>query len=106
VKQEVIIRLAKEEDVLGLIINQYEENGTRLIDDHAWNRDLQKENIEKQLDIRRSELVTIYDEVKGFVDKTKERMERSNMIGFEKQWMKEQESIQRQIDQARHAVDE
>ena len=103
-EQEVIIRLSDEEEALELVVDQYEENGNKLLSKLLENRDQQKAQIERKVGGRRQELIKIYDETKDFVDQTRENAEEFNVAAFEKQWRKDQDEIQRKMDEARQVL--
>lgn len=88
-----------------MLVDQYEENGNKLLSGLIQNRDLQKTQIERKVGNRRKELIQIYDEAKEFVDQTKENAEESNVAAFEKQWRKDQDEIQRKMDEARQMLE-
>lgn len=86
---------------MGRLVTQYEENGTKLLDGVIRNRDIDKARVEKVLQCKKKELINIYNEAKGFVEMSKENVERSPIASFEKQWRKKQETIQEQLDEGR-----
>jgi hypothetical protein len=88
-----------------MLVDQYEENGNKLLSGLIQNRDLQKAQIEWKVGNRRQELIKIYDDAKEFVDQTKENAEVSNVADFEKQWRKDQDEIQRKMDEARQMLE-
>lgn len=101
----MIARLGEEEDALALLVSQYEENGDKLLVGLMQNRDLQKAQIERELAQRRQGLSNIYEEVKNFVDQSRETAEKSDVTLFEKQWRKNQDDILRKINQGRRMTD-
>lgn len=104
--EEVVIRLAREEDALGLLADQYESNGNRMLANVSIARNSQKARIQKELGAKKHELVEIYNDAKTYVDKVQKNVEKSGTTGFEQGWKKQQASIQKHIDEACQAMEE
>jgi hypothetical protein len=96
----MIIHLAKEEDKAGLLVDQYKQNGTKILDNLTRKRETERTTILQKLDQRKKEMVSIYTEAKEFVMETAEDLKDS--IGhFEKDWRKQQQAIQEKISEGR-----
>jgi hypothetical protein len=104
IKQEVIIRLAKEEDLMGLLVNQYKENGGKLLAHMTERRAEEKAKIVANLEQQKKTMIGVYGEAKIFVDDSEKSLKSSSLLKFQEQWRKEQEGIQRRIDEGRKAV--
>lgn len=101
--QEVIIRLANEEDGVRLIAKQYKENGDKIIHQLEKKRNGEKASMTRKMEQTKSEMVALYTEAKGLADRTKQSMEEAPLSSVEKQWKKDGEALQRRIDQGRAA---
>jgi hypothetical protein len=100
----MIIHLAKEEDKAGLLVDQYKQNGTKILDNLTRKRETERTTILQKLDQRKKEMVSIYTEAKEFVMETAEDLKDS--IGhFEKDWRKQQQAIQEKISEGRKLSD-
>ena len=93
----MIIRLAKEEDVMGLLVDQYKENGTKILDHLREKRDTEKAEILENLGQKKKEMISTYSEAKEFVDMTETELKDNSITAFDKEWRKRQEDIQRKI---------
>jgi hypothetical protein len=102
--QEVIIRLAKEEDLMGLLVNQYKENGSKHLDHITIRRNKEKDRIASNLEQQKKEMVSVYGEAKTFANDSENGFKLSSLLKFEREWRKEQEGIQRRIDEGRNAT--
>ena len=96
----MIIHLTKEEDRAGLLVGQYKQNGTKILDNLMRKRETERATILQKLDQKKKEMVSIYTEAKEFVMETAEDLKDS--IGhFEKDWQKQQQAIQEKISEGR-----
>jgi hypothetical protein len=96
----MIIHLAKEEDKAGLLVSQYKNNATKILDNLTRKRESERTTILQTLDQKKKEMVSIYTEAKEFVMETAEDLKDS--IGqFEKDWRKQQQAIQEKISEGR-----
>jgi hypothetical protein len=95
-----MIHLAKEEDKAGLLVSQYKQNGTKIIDNLTRKRETERATILQKLNQKKKEMVSIYAEAKEFVMETAEDLKDS--IGhFEKDWRKQQQAIHEKISEGR-----
>lgn len=86
---------------MGLLVDQYKENGTKILDELTQKRDVEKAQILENLGQKTKEIVSMYTDAKKFVMKTEADLEENSISVFEKQWRKKQEDIQRQISEGR-----
>ena len=90
---------------MGLLVHQYKENGGKLLNHMTEKRDDEKASIAGNLEKQKKEMVGVYGEAKMFVNDSEKILKLSSLLKFEKQWRKEQEGIQRRIDEGRKAVE-
>jgi hypothetical protein len=96
----MIIHLAKEEDKAGLLVGQYKQNGSKILENLTRKRETERATILQKLNQKKKEMVSIYTEAKEFVMETAEDLKDS--IGhFEKDWQKQQQAIQEKISEGR-----
>jgi hypothetical protein len=95
----MVIRLAKEEDVTGLVVNQYTAEGNKILDHHIKGRQGQKSDMQEAASGQKLALIGIYTETREFAKKSKDDMATSPVAAFEKQWKHEQELTQKNITQ-------
>lgn len=100
-KQEVIIRLAKEEDAMRLIANQYEENGGKILHQLEEKRRAEKDAIIGKMDRTKTEMAALYAEAKGLADRTRRKIQECPLSSLEHQWTKDSEALQARIDQGK-----
>ncbi|KAG9243132.1 hypothetical protein BJ878DRAFT_133318 [Calycina marina] len=103
VADEVILRLSNEEDVVGLLVDQYKDGGAKILGSHIQGRDAQKVNMQSQINHKRRKLVKIYGDARSGVEKRKTAIEKSTVTRFEKIWKQEQDSLQTKISQRRRS---
>jgi hypothetical protein len=99
-----VIRMAQEEDVMSLLVNQYKEGGTKLLQDHLRQRHDQQIRMEEEIGRKKDELLNIYAEAKDFMQDTHIRAEQDQIAHFEKDWKQKNDNIQAVIDKVRRAV--
>lgn len=87
--------------MVGLLVDQYKDGGMKLLDNHTKLRSSQKINMGNDIIETRLQLAKIYTSAKDSVEKMKHDIARSPVSNFEKQWKKEQESIQVKLSQLR-----
>jgi hypothetical protein len=97
----VIIRLAKEEDAMRLIANQYEENGAKILYQLEQKRKEEKDAIIGKMDRTKTETAALYAEAKVLADRTRRKIQECPLSSFEHQWTKDSEALQTRIDQGR-----
>ena len=86
---------------MGLLLNQYKENGSKLLFHMTDQRDEEKAKIAASLEQQEKTMVEVYSEAKAFVNDSEKSLKSSSLLKFEKQWQQEQEGIQRRIDEGR-----
>jgi hypothetical protein len=89
---------------MGLLASQYMENGTKLLDTKSEKRDAEKARIVEDLGRKKEEMITCYEDAKEFVQRAEKGAKSSSISHLEKEWHKEQEAIQKKIDEGRKAT--
>jgi gas vesicle protein len=96
----MIIHLANEEDKAGLLVGQYKQNGSKILDNLTRKRETERATILQKLNQKKKEMVSIYTEAKEFVMETAEDL-KDSIDHFEKDWQKQQQAIQEKISEGR-----
>ena len=86
-----------------LLVTQYRENGGILLTHMNGKRDDEKVQIVANLEKQKKEMLSVYSEAKTFVNDCENELNSSNLPKFEKQWRREQDDIQRWIEEGRNA---
>ena len=60
---------------MGLLVDQYKENGTKILDHLSEKRDAEKAEILENLRQKKKEMISTYSEAKVFVDIDRNRIE-------------------------------
>lgn len=103
--QEVVIRLSDEEDKMDLLVREYDENGSKLVDNLIKKRELDRATIGSNLDGKKAEMMKVYSEAKDFVMDTAKDLKDAPTSRFEKEWHKRQDSIRKNIANGRVVSD-
>ena len=85
----------------GLVVDQYKDGGSKLLDHHLQIRNSQKDFMRKEVERKKQELVQIYTDAKEFVDKSNADIHGGPVSTFSKQWKKDQDSVQNKITESR-----
>lgn len=99
--QEVIIRLSGQEEKMDLLVEQYKDNGTKLLDSVVEKREDERAAISDKLDKKKSEMASAYSEAKDVIMETAESLRENPTIGFENEWRNNQEGIRKKITEGR-----
>jgi hypothetical protein len=82
----MIIRLHGEEDAVGLISKQYQNNGQRMIDGVLAARNKEKAEMVRGLMEKKKALLATYKNSSKLLSKTSQVLKDNSIVGFEKQW--------------------
>ncbi len=80
-----------------LIIKQYDENGTKILDKLAAKREEEKKAILRNLDLKSKQMVTVYTDAKEFIQEKVDELKEDPISAFQKEWHKKQDEIQKLI---------
>jgi hypothetical protein len=105
IADEMVIRLANEEDASMLIVQQYDDNGARIIDGLAKGRDEEKARIQQALNRRTNDMAKMCSEASEFMREVQESLKSSPAEDYEQAWRKRQEAIQKRITAGRYAAE-
>ncbi|CZT49848.1 uncharacterized protein RSE6_10744 [Rhynchosporium secalis] len=101
IHEEVIVRLVGEEDRMDLLVDQYKENGTKMLDNLKKKREVQRGVINRNLKQKKTELASVYAESRGEVMKTEQSMREESTSDFEVNWRRNQNAIRKKISDCR-----
>jgi len=93
----VIIRLADEEDKMGLLVEEYKDNGTKILDNLAQKRVEEKSKMLHSLEQKKEAMVATYTAAKGSIAKTVEKLKQQPLRRVDKDWGKKQDLIREKI---------
>ncbi|TAQ87296.1 hypothetical protein B7494_g4397 [Chlorociboria aeruginascens] len=97
VAKEMIIRLSNEEDAVGLMAKQYEENGSKLLEHHLVKREAEKASIIQGLEQKKEDLVQVYTDAKSVASHTLEDLKTTSVTDYRNEWELHQDSIKKEI---------
>ena len=86
---------------MDLLVEQYRENGSKLLGKLDRKR---KENwiaITQKLELKKSDMVSTYNEARDFVVETESDLKDNPIVVFENEWRKTQQVIQKSVSQGR-----
>ena len=86
---------------MGLIVRQYKENGSKYLDMMIETRDKEKSQITTNLNQQKEQMAAVYEAAKTLVNDVETNLKSSAIIKVEHQWRREQDAIQRRIDEGR-----
>lgn len=89
---------------MGLMVDQYHENGTKILDDLSKKRDAEKSNKRRYLEHKKKQMVRVYSDAKNLVVETTTELKENSITGFEEAWRKQQREVQRSIAGGRAGV--
>lgn len=89
----MVIRLTNEEDASKLIVKQYSENATNMLDCLASKRNEEILSVRQQIEIKQQALIRMYSEANKVVAQTEEDMKTNSMATFKREWQERQDSI-------------
>jgi hypothetical protein len=93
----VIIRLADEEDKMGLLVEEYKDNGTKILDNLAQKRAEEKSKMLHSLEQKKNAMVTTYTVAKESISKAVEKLKQRPLGRVDKDWGKKQDLIREKM---------
>ncbi|TGO75189.1 hypothetical protein BELL_0229g00120 [Botrytis elliptica] len=105
IADEMVIRLTNEEDASELVVRQYKENATSMLEDLSSKRDLEKLNIRQQIENKKTELIRMYSEAGKAVKQIEKDVTTSPIGDVDGTWQERQEFIQRELKVGRRTSD-
>ncbi|PVH85783.1 hypothetical protein DL98DRAFT_568089 [Cadophora sp. DSE1049] len=106
IADELIIRLSSEEDKMDLLVDQYKENGTKLLDSLQKKRENERGTLFRNLDQKKSEMAAVFGESKDAIMETEESLREHSTSHFEREWRRKQNAIRKQISGGRKPTEE
>lgn len=101
--QEMIIRLANEEDQMGLLVKQYQEGGAKIVDNLIQKRTEEKAMISEGLMTKRSAMVKAYEASGKAIAKVVEATMKNPVSQFAEGWKARQAVIREKIRKGKGA---
>ncbi|TGO27337.1 hypothetical protein BPAE_0043g00090 [Botrytis paeoniae] len=105
IADEMVIRLTDEEDASELVVRQYKENATSMLEDLSSKRDVEKLNIRQQIENKKTELIRMYFEAGKAVKQIEKDIKTSPIGDVDGKWQERQEFIQRELKEGRRTSD-
>ncbi|KAF5877937.1 uncharacterized protein Bfra_000101 [Botrytis fragariae] len=105
IADEMVIRLTDEEDASELVVRQYKENATSMLEDLSSKRDVEKLNIRQQIENKKTELIRMYSEAGKAVKQIEKDIKTSPIGDVDGKWQERQEFIQRELKEGRRISD-
>ncbi|KAK6587347.1 hypothetical protein PZA11_000637 [Diplocarpon coronariae] len=101
IADEMLIRLSEEEDKMDLLVDQYKENGTKILNSLAKNRENERSLIVRKLDDKKAEMASTYSSAQIIIKETIGDLKKNPTSQTEKDWRKNQEKIRKEISEGR-----
>lgn len=92
-----MIRLSSEEDRMDLLVSQYKENGTKILNSMTKQREIERGAMSRSFDRKKADIATIYGESRTMMMETEESMREDSTSRFEADWRKTQSVISKKI---------
>ncbi|TGO55314.1 hypothetical protein BOTNAR_0247g00060 [Botryotinia narcissicola] len=105
IADEMVIRLTNEEDASELVVRQYKENATSMLEDLSSKRDVEKLNIRLQIENKKTELIRMYSEAGKAVKQVEKDIKTSPTDDVDGKWQERQELIHRELKGGRRTSD-
>ncbi|EPQ64551.1 hypothetical protein BGT96224_100 [Blumeria graminis f. sp. tritici 96224] len=98
---EIILRLVQEEDRMSLLVNQYKENGGKIINKLSIDHTRERDSIMRCLDAKIDEILRDQSAAQFTFLEHNERIKKSALSTIEENWEKRQDDIQIAISEGR-----
>lgn len=82
---------------MGILVESYNTNGTKLVEDFQSKRQEEKMAVTKSIESRKARMLGVYRNSKNFIENADAQAKRLTVSEFEKTWNKEQENIKNRI---------
>ena len=89
-----------------LLVDQYKENGTKLLDSLQKKRENEKGTLFRNLDQKKSDMAAVFGQSKNFIMETEESLREHSTSHFEREWRRKQSAVRKQISGSRKATEE
>lgn len=90
---------------MGLLVQQYKEEGCKFICKLEQRHENEKKTIGKALKQKKDEMASIYSESKELIQETVDDLKKNSTAKFEREWRKRQEAIRDEIAKGRKISD-
>jgi hypothetical protein len=86
---------------MGLMVEQYRDNGTKIVDNLSKKRDSERTTVLQSLDGKKQEMMFVYTGAKTNIQQTTNDLKGNQINRFEKVWSKQQAEVRKQISEGR-----
>lgn len=90
---------------MGFLVQQYKEEGGKVISKLEKDHANERATIGRDLKQKKAEMVSIYSESKEVVRETVDDLKENSTARFEREWRKQQEAIRDEIAEGRKVSD-
>ncbi|CAD6441514.1 3d6be202-cb23-4139-9b52-477ff5dd936b [Sclerotinia trifoliorum] len=97
IASEMVIRLANEEDASKLVVRQYNENASGMLEGLTSKRDVEKASIHQQIENKKEELIGMYSEARNVMTQTEKDIKAAPVGDLNRKWQERQEFILREM---------
>ncbi|CAG8950304.1 hypothetical protein HYFRA_00006797 [Hymenoscyphus fraxineus] len=104
VADEMIIRLASEEDRMDLLVQQYQDGGAKIVDNLVEQRTQEKKKIAEGLSARKTAMVRAYKASGRAIAKVVASTKKNPVAQFTEGWKAKQAAIREKIRKGREGV--
>ncbi|PBP22651.1 hypothetical protein BUE80_DR006640 [Diplocarpon rosae] len=101
IADEMLIRLSEEEEKMDLLVGQYKENGTKILNSLAKNRGNERSLILRNLNDKKAEMSSTYSSTRNMIQDTVGGLKGNPTSQIERDWRKGQERTRKQISEGR-----
>jgi len=84
---------------MGLLVEEYKENGTKVLDNLAQKRAGEKSKMRHNLTEKKKAIVTNYTATRSSISKLVEQLKQRPLTRVDKEWCSKQNLIREQMDQ-------
>ncbi|CAG8976657.1 hypothetical protein HYALB_00002173 [Hymenoscyphus albidus] len=104
VADEMIIRLASEEDRMDLLVQQYQDGGAKIVDNLVEQRTQEKKKIAEGLSVKKSAMAKAYKASGRAIAKVVASTKKNSVAQFTEGWKAKQAAIREKIRKGREGV--
>ncbi|PBP26451.1 hypothetical protein BUE80_DR002771 [Diplocarpon rosae] len=101
IADEMLIRLSEEEDKMDLLVGQYKESGTKILNSLAKNRGDERSLIARNLNDKKAAMASTFSSARNIIKDTIGNLKENPASQIERDWRKDQEITRKQISEGR-----
>jgi restriction endonuclease S subunit len=95
----VIIRLADEEDKMDLLVEEYKENGAKILDNISQKRAEERSKMLESLEEKKNTMITVYAATRKSISSSMGKLKQRPVGPLAKDWQTEQDFIRDKVGQ-------